>query len=383
MAALSAGVSAQRPVAADPYTDGKPAVCEKLGIQSFGPFPLGDDHGSAAIDAAVGTGRVVWLETEHFRIGCALPALPMPEVSRFRKAIQEECRWLHKRVGAFPEAPSNLDPWLHAHLFAARLESLYAAIRSRLGVEDAWFAAHPLAGGRGAGANLGCRGKFAVLLFGQEADLGRYLRRYCDDTADQPRVHWFKTIDAQVFATSADAFGGRLRDPALLHAHVIHAVSGMLLDAYVGAPGLVPWWFQNGFGHWYARGAHERSVDVGEMPEDEFANDDSWQWESRVGQRARRDALTPWKTVIGWPDGAACRPIDHALQWSMVDFLFVQGEIETIQWLRHLRSNPPRSRHAPPALIERWHDAAFQAALGCGLVDAEARWRKFAVSRSR
>lgn len=381
---LGAILPAQGPAAvSDPYTDGKPARCEKLGVLSFGPFPLGDEHGSAAVDALVGAGKVAWLETAHFHIGCALPTLPMPEVSRFRKAIQEECRQLHKLVGAFPEAPSSLDPWLHAHLFAARLEALYAAMQARVGVDDAWFAANAQAAGRGSGPRFGCRGKFAVLLFAQEAELGRYLRRYCDDTSDRPRVTWFQATDAQVFATSVDARGGRLRDPALLHAHVVHAVAGMLVSAYVGVPDVVPWWFENGIGHWYARLAHERSVDIGDLAEDEFALDETWEWESRIGQRVRKELVPPWRTVLTWTDGSACRPMDHAMHWSMVDFLFVQGEVETIRWFRHLRAQPPRTRLAPPALIERWHEAALQAALGCGLTAAEGRWRKFASPRGR
>ena len=66
------------------------------------------------------------------------------------------------------------------HLFAHRLEALYADFAQRAGVDAAWLEQ------RDAGPHLGRDGKFVVLLFEQESHLGRYLRRFCDCRADRP-----------------------------------------------------------------------------------------------------------------------------------------------------------------------------------------------------
>jgi hypothetical protein len=376
---------AQKPATppVDPYTDAKPAAMQKVAVLGYGPFAIGDQHGSEQVDALVGAGRMIWLETRHFRLGSSLPALPWPEESRLRKQLYEECRLLHKLLPAFASEPAELDRWLHLHLFAQRLEALYDDVRRRLGVDDAWFAANPMSEGRGTGTNLGCSGKFAVLLFGQEAELGRYLRRYCEHAVDEPHRHWFRGADSVVFATSLDARSGRLRDATLLAAHVQDAVAGMLVAAYAGGLDAVPWWFDVGVGHWYARRLHPRSCELGQLQDEEFAAADTWEWESRVRARVHRNLVLPWKSLVALADDKDRRPVDHLQLWSCVDFLFLQGEAETVRWFRYLRAHPLRTRLMPAALAERWHEAAFRAALDCSLADAEARWRKFALAQGR
>ncbi len=63
----------------DPYTGGDVAVLKASGAIGYGPFPWADGTRTEDIDRVLGNGRVLWLETEHFRIGCNLGAMKLPE----------------------------------------------------------------------------------------------------------------------------------------------------------------------------------------------------------------------------------------------------------------------------------------------------------------
>ena len=81
----------------DPYTRGDPAAMEKAGYVSFGPFEWRAGHTTDDVRRALG-GSPLFVETAHFRIGCALPAYRPPD-RKARKKLTAELGQLRRQVG--------------------------------------------------------------------------------------------------------------------------------------------------------------------------------------------------------------------------------------------------------------------------------------------
>ena len=56
---------------------GEEAALDRAGYVSFGPFAFGHEHNSRMVTELLGTEPLLWIETAHFRIGCALAELPL------------------------------------------------------------------------------------------------------------------------------------------------------------------------------------------------------------------------------------------------------------------------------------------------------------------
>ena len=92
----------------DPYTKNDPEVMQALGVVRYGPFPWADHLRTTDVDKVLGEGRILWLETAHFRIGYNMNTAPLPQDSSQKKAIYAECRALHKLCRRFPAKPKPL-----------------------------------------------------------------------------------------------------------------------------------------------------------------------------------------------------------------------------------------------------------------------------------
>jgi hypothetical protein len=352
-----------------------------LGYASFGPFPLGDDHQSDAVDAEYPQLEVRWLETAHFRLGSTLAERPIPEDSGARKALYGECRRLHRRLASVPAEPPRLDPWLQVHLLAQRLEDTYADFAGRTGVDEQWFGKHATERGRGDGPFLGCRSKQVVLVFQQQAELARYLRRFCDRRVDGPWSQRWERLDTMLFATAAECCQGRLQEAHWLHAHVVHGVVLNLIDGFVASDVTMPFWWREGVAHWYLRRIDPRLADLTDF--DLGAEIDPEQWPARVLARVRRDLLPPTSDLLHWWDGRQRSEADHALLWSLADFLMQQGDPGFARFLLEVRERPMRSRYMPQSLVLEWHEQALRVAYGAGVEVLFSRWRKYVTKAYR
>src|SRR5215831_20852588 len=92
-AGLAPPIAAQAP-AADPYTDGDPALMAAAGVVRYAPLAWSGPVTTKTVDGVLGAGRVLWLETSHFRIGCALEAMALPEAAEKRHHLQDALRRL-------------------------------------------------------------------------------------------------------------------------------------------------------------------------------------------------------------------------------------------------------------------------------------------------
>src|SRR5262245_8128500 len=93
----------------DPYTGGDLTVLVAGGCVGYGPFPWADGKRTEDIERVLGQGRVLWLETEHFRIGCNLRSGAVPVDAEPRKALFDECHALHQKLPKIADRPKRLD----------------------------------------------------------------------------------------------------------------------------------------------------------------------------------------------------------------------------------------------------------------------------------
>ena len=65
----------------DPFTKQDAEAMKALGVERYGPFPWADNFSTSDVDKVLGEGRILWMETAHFRFGFNLKSAPLPEVS--------------------------------------------------------------------------------------------------------------------------------------------------------------------------------------------------------------------------------------------------------------------------------------------------------------
>ena len=185
----------------DPYTKNDDAAMKKAGYVSFGPFTWCEDHDTNDIKKSFPALEMLFVETAHFKIGSSLPAYTLPKGKRKLewKILGEELTRLKKILPNVDPKLRTLDPWLRLHVFAMRMEEIYADFSRRLNVTDADFpkiASKPVADLNfkrrpydpedrsrefmGQGPYLGMRGKFLVLLMRKGGNLNRYAARARD-----------------------------------------------------------------------------------------------------------------------------------------------------------------------------------------------------------
>ncbi|MGB0685343.1 MAG: hypothetical protein ACPGQD_04040, partial [Planctomycetota bacterium] len=153
----------------DPYTEEVREAMDRAGYVRFGQMQWADNHGTKDIEEAFGGVEMIWVETEHFRIGSSLPEYTIDRANKVeKKKLEEELKRLRERLPTAPKKVKKLDPWLRLHLFAMRAEELYDEIEEMLKVEDESFPRGPgtVVDGKymGEGPYLGMTDKYLVLL---------------------------------------------------------------------------------------------------------------------------------------------------------------------------------------------------------------------------
>ena len=74
----------------DPYTKDAPDAKTKAGYASFGPFRFGDAPTTTQIEETLGGIPMIWVETDHFKLGSGLPEYTIPDDKREKERLKEE-----------------------------------------------------------------------------------------------------------------------------------------------------------------------------------------------------------------------------------------------------------------------------------------------------
>ena len=114
----------------------KPELMKELGL-SYGPFAFAHSNSDQVGQELLISRHVLWLQTPHFRIGSMMKKwkIPVPE----RKAYRAELAEMQATYPEIDPKVSTLDPWLRLHLYAWRMEKMYALFLDHMGLTDEDF----------------------------------------------------------------------------------------------------------------------------------------------------------------------------------------------------------------------------------------------------
>lgn len=360
----------------DPYTRGEAEAMASLGVVGYGPMPWADGKSTAAVDAVLGEGRIVWLETAHYRLGCALAPAAMPEEAKVKKALLEDCAALHKKLARVPERPKRLETWLWAHVYALRLERHYAAVSALLGVSDADF---PRRGpGLGEGPYLGMPDKYLVLLFQKQSDLTRYADRFCGAREDTSMRHFHQGSNQLLTACATEGLEGY--DDNSVHGHVLYMATNNLLCGLRGYLYPLPLWLSEGIAHWLSRQVDSDTVNVQILDSEAVAEDKQANWPVKVRRRAQFEELCiPFATMAAWQDFATMGYHAHAQAWSRVDYLIQRDRAAFAGLVGALKSLPPGEGGAAPAELVRETGRQLGSRFGLDAAAFDREWREWVL----
>jgi hypothetical protein len=368
--AAQASKPPEPPSSVDPYTRGEPERLARLGYLSLGPFLFGPET-TEVVESRLGDVPILWVETEHFRLGSSL-AEYRPERADEIDELKDELAGLRALFADVPAKPKKLDPWLRLHLFARRLEALHADVSARLGVlERAPDAKEPPPSGQPVLIAFGMAGKFTVLLTQKRSTLARFTREYCGAEREETCIHYFLEQGSLFYGASDDHLGG-LTDSDL-HYAVVYGVTQNLLNGIHGFPHDLPSWWQHGLALWFAR-AREPRIGLYVRPAgDQLPPDVLADWEPLVRGRVEGDAVLDWSEMLARPSWLGQPFGDNIVLWSRLDFLLRREG--TVPLLAALLHQPVRE---PPDSA-----GALSRSTGLELVELDRAWREWVVKSYR
>lgn len=316
----------------DPYTEGDAAVMRAAGVVGYGPFPWADGVSTRDVDKVLGSGRMIWMETEHFRIGSNLGPTKVPEEADEKKALQAEVRALREKLTRVKDKPRLLDPWLRIHLYAQRAEQLYADWCAMAGVTDADFGAGKAVH---SGKYLGLPDKFLVLLFDKQSDIVRYMDRFCGVKADKSYRHYHHKSSQMLVAIAREGFEDA--NELGLQSHFAYSLAMNFTNGFMGYHYELPCWLIEGIAHGFARRVPTNFVNI--SIEDEAVDAQRQHlWPQRIRARVGFDHFPRSAQLLAIHDHREFDFAAHLMSWSRVDFLRKQDEVAFGRLLKGLKS---------------------------------------------
>ena len=355
--------------AQDPYTRGEPQAMRRAGYRSFGPFRLFRDVTSAKVDEALGDVGLHWLETEHFRIGCSLGTM-QPNGSRERQALAAELDALRNRLPGVPRRPSRVDPWLRAHLWAARAERTFERF-AELVCPDPERDARLIDAQR----------SYVLLLFADAAQVGRFRDAFLGPGLSGEAFRWSIPVGRVELYATHGAAPVYLESELALRCNVTYALTRNLLDGYRGHGFPVPAWLSVGLGHYLAR---EISPRYDYFAEDrDYGPDDVrvWDWPPRVRARVSHGMARTGRALAAPLDDADFSYADHMMAWSRVDHLVRTDPAGFARFVHALKA--PFGPDEEPITVEALQRRQWQAlreSFGWTPEEWDEAWREWVLA---
>ena len=384
-AALPAGARAQDTSLesfekVDPYTRGDAKLLAKLGYASVDPKRWTTTQTTQFVRETLGGIDVLFLETAHFRIASTLATYERSEDRVDKDLLEDELERLKRRCGRL-KPPRDIDPWLRLHLYAQRLEDLYADFSRRFGLTEESFP--PLHTGElpmGSGPHLGQPEKFTVFLSENESALARYLTAAFGQK-DEFSFRW--EFDGCYFlGVSAEALRHIERKlDVCLRTTVTGTLVLNLVESFRGRGRNVPIWFSYGLAHAYAREIDPRWNNWGAGGNGNWENDQLWVWEPRVRALVANDFATSWPDMCAWRTGNDLKPQEHMIAWSKVRWLLDEKPEGLHELLLALSDPPPAGATDEKAAAIAHLTHAFQAAYDATPEELDREWSKHVLRK--
>lgn len=340
-----AQVRADEPPRIDPYTQDQDEALVAAGYVSFGPFPFGTNHGSDDIAALLPDEPLLWIETGHFRIGCALPALPLASAKdkEWQGKVREELLRLARRLPNVNPQAATLDPWLRAHLVAQRAEEVYDDVLQQLGCDDTDFPAAPGdsprsgVAYRGLGPFLGLPQKYTILLLQRSASLQRYTAAYQSWSTASPVRHHDHKFGMAFFGACEQSDGGLLRHDLALRTHLAFHVAHNLYTGFRSYGHNLPAWVTNGLAWRHARRVSARFPIFDLRTADDPDGKRYATWAKRGAALLHERRFEPLARFLERMDVGTFTMDDHLQSWALVDWLLAQHPGAFVEYLRRMK----------------------------------------------
>lgn len=381
-------------VGPDPYTGGEADALAAAGYVSLGPFEFGTNHNTATVAELLGTEPLAWIETAHFRIGCALSPLEVKGKEEWSRdwidKTRRELTELKKLLPRVNPRAKVLDPWLRAHLTAWRLEQLYAEVLANLGLREEWFPKEP--GDprdpehfRGLGPYLGMQQKYEVLLLRRSASHARYTRAFQGQEIGEPIRYHDGAFGCMYWGASEETADGLFAIDMALHAHLVFNVAHNLYTGYRAFGHDLPAWLSIGLGHWHARRVsprfptYDRRDDSDRDPRSAF-----WEWDQRVWGMTKHGVFEPLATFLERDKPGEFGLEQHIESWALVDFLLTTKKAATFRFLHQLKAPfHGRTRFPTPQELQTRQRDALRDAFDCDAAGLEQQWRDHVLAQRR
>lgn len=378
----------------DPYTKADPAAMKRAGYVKYGPLSWADDHDTTKIDEMMPEAKILWLETTHFRIGSTLPILAMPKDSKAKRRLSAELKQLQKLLPSVKTKTKKLDRWLRLHMYAQRLEAIYADCQRVLHVTDADFPPEyvgklPLirpADFMGLGPYLGMGDKMCVLLLNKPSNLMRYSAKCGQPPTAKPNpiaIHFFDR-GSLLFGTS-HTLVATTKDPDYqLQAHVQFNVTVQLVHAFRHYSHGLPAWLSEGFANSLLIDQHPTKHNFSGMKNWDRNKTYPSGWHVNTRRLAHNGFYSRGHALSRHPLPGALTFNDQMCSWSRVDYLRgIDGGKKFARFV-HLVSAPmPAEAGKAPRFefILKAQDEALQTVFGMTWDEFDERWKKHVLTK--
>jgi len=361
----------------DPYTKKDPKAMKALGVVSYGPFTWADHFTTTDIDKVLGPGRVLWMETEHFRIGLNMNTARLPEDSKQKKAVYAECKALNKKWRKFPAKPKKLGPWTQLHLYAARCEKAYKEFEQLVAPPAGTFDKTSKANGKGP--FLGAPDKHLLLMFQKKSDMARYMKRYCDTQADDSFRYVHKQTHQPLLCISVEGMEGF--DSEGLHSHMVFAMWQNLMNIYRGFHYPLPLWFSTGLAHYYSRQVKSEFISARIQDSEAVDQDSQNKWYQKVYKRSRHEGATiAFDKLSAMADWEKFGFHAHTQSWSRLEFLMERDPQKVGLMLDKMKRTPASGNwEGDGARLRKMMPKLLYEAFEMDGATFDAEWRKWVL----
>ena len=364
----------------DPYTRGEDERMEAVGYVGFGPFGWHGTDTTTDVRLVLGDSPVLWVETEHFRIGSTLVTYPYSGDREERSKLEDELDRLEDRMGRIKPPKKELDPWLRLHLFAQRAEEQYAAFLEDFGLEEADVAEK--------GPYLGWPQKFRLLLCERQSEYQRFVRHYLGGESESA-WRYFDDRSAMGYAVNLEFLRRIYRQPedpnadkkvvpidAVLQASVASGLGILFVEGLRQNVLDAPLWLSRAYGHRCVRRIDPRWVTDFGLAEHRTVDEEHYLWEPRVRNLCKIEYFAPAREMFAWDDHAALGVREHMTAWSRLDYMLdgLDGDDRgfVLDLCRFNRSGGPRG--TPEERVEL-QVQALEAHYGVTPEELDEGWR--------
>lgn len=384
-----------------------PEIMAAGGVINHGPFIFFTTD-SGEVTERLENKTLLWIETEHFRIGSDLDKWKIPV--KDKKAYEAELTEFEKVFPTVdPDKTKMLDRWLRLHLMAWRMENLYAHTLETWGwteedflklpteatfqeaLEGDWVETLTLAWQEapartegfpqwvGMGRYLGMPMKHEVLMLEKKDDIHVVKRDYIGHNNTHPqRWHLTWRVDGSD-PVSRTMWFGFATDPEGMkhdqHVHnaLLHNVGINLLDGYMLYLVEAPIWLRTGWGHYLTQ---RNSIDYNFYDLDEGAteqNRDEKNWAVATRGLVAKDDYNSFAELSRVRSYGDLSLEDHLVSWSLVTYLMERDKAAFGKFLLQLKANPSQSNNAS---VQR---DALKDCFGGGFPQLEADWKQWVL----